>query len=141
MHVPLTLLYIQIQKKSSLLLPWYHHTWTSKKYAPQIPHMPVTSCADIRQLYLYISHINPVLSTMWPGMLVYIPSHYWPMPPEQVSITLYIHVALHFCCSQHAYHTLFYTQVKNDKWLLYSPCYIHICPATNMSKKSYTYAT
>ena len=48
---------------------------------PYIPHMPITLCADMRQL---------LQSARWPGALVHIISHYWHMPLTAACHTAHI---------------------------------------------------
>ena len=41
-------------KNCNLSLPCYIHMCVSNKYAPQMPHMSITFCANMRQLHPYI---------------------------------------------------------------------------------------
>ena len=43
------------------------------------PHMPISSCVHETTTSVYMPHMDPLQSTMWPRTLVYI-SHYWHMP-------------------------------------------------------------
>ena len=64
LHIDPNLLHIQVKQnnKLQLYLSRYKHMCASNKYASQMPHMPITSCAGIRQLWQYIylicSHCN-----------------------------------------------------------------------------------
>ena len=92
-HVPLhyycglsiyfTLLDIQVQKKinCNFSLPCYCHVCTRNKYAHQMPHIPITPCADVRQLCLYICLIYTHCTEQQDQkcMDTCIP-HYWNMP-------------------------------------------------------------
>ena len=62
----------------------------SHKYAPQIPHMKISSCANMRQL-IHILHMNSLQWTKWPKTLMYIHSHNWHMHFQQICL-LFVHI-------------------------------------------------
>ena len=41
-------------------------------------------CRYQTTVFLYIPYMNSMQSTIWPQTLLYIHSHYWHMPPEQI---------------------------------------------------------
>ena len=58
LHIDPTLHYIQVKNNTlQLFLPCYNHIFGNNKYAPQMPHMPITLCAHMRQLCQYIYFI------------------------------------------------------------------------------------
>ena len=92
-------------------------------------HMPVSSCAYLRQLCQYIcliwTHYNQQCDQKhWYNPLHNIGICPWTnMPPK-----LHIYIALHYHCSLHIDHTLLHIQVqKTTNYNSYLVCYIHTC--------------
>ena len=83
LHIDPTLLYIwgKKQQNCNSYLPCYCHLYAKNKYAPQMPHMPFSSCADTRELYQNICLIWPHCNQQCDNEHWYTwISHCWHMP-------------------------------------------------------------
>ena len=62
-----------------------------------MPHIPICSCTDIRQLCQYISHMNSLQSIVWQWTLVYIHFTLLTYAAEQIGLP---HCMYMFCCTK-----------------------------------------
>ena len=89
------------------------------------PHMQISLCTDMRQLYQYICLMDSLQSTIehW---YTYI-SHYRHMPLKNMPVTLHMYVLLHCNCSLHIDPKILHPSVKTTNCNIYCACYCHIC--------------
>ena len=94
-------------------------------------------CTDETTMSVYISHMNPLQSTMWPWTLVYI-SHYWHrLLNKYVSCITHIHPNAQLLLATCRSHITRHTSPKNPKQTT-APIYHVInlyAAATNMPFK------
>ena len=68
LHIDHTLLHVSSQKakmkKMQLYLPFHCHICAMNKYAPEMPHIQISSCEDVRLWSVYIPHMNSMQSTV-----------------------------------------------------------------------------
>ena len=62
-------------------------------YASQMPHIQVSSCADMRHMSVYIHCMSLLQSTSWPQALEYIHFTLLTYAPEQICLSLPICVS------------------------------------------------
>ena len=60
-----TLLYISKQHNVTFNLPFYCNICASNKYAPQLPHAPITPCPSMREVCYYTCNMDSMASTTW----------------------------------------------------------------------------
>ena len=107
---------------------------TNKKYIPQMLHMPITTCAHMRQLSVYLPHMNHCINNITTNTGIYIFHTLLAHAQAIMPPTLHMHVTNeillfwqeHLCvCGAN------YCKSAQDKWLM-SPCqkWCHKCPTS-----------
>ena len=92
-------------------------------------HMPISSCADIRQLYQYICLILTQCNQGHDHNHYYTYIHIIGICPWTICLPHCTYVSLYFYCNLHT-----------DPTLLYLTCYIHICTSNKYVLKCHIYA-
>ena len=85
------------------------------KYAPEMPGMPITSCAHETTMSVYMPHMNSMQLTMQQDTLVYMFHNTDICPRTNTPDILHIYVPLHCYCSLHIDPTLLHISVKKKK--------------------------
>ena len=118
----------------------YCQIWTWNKYASQVPHMPIRSCAWETTMSIYLPDMNSVESAVWPGTLVYRHFTLLGYASEQTFLPHSIHMC-HLTVTVIKMQTLNYDIYRQKTAaFIYHAITIYV-PVTNISIKSHIYAT
>ena len=67
----------KLQLSFTMLLPYMCHLQICPSNATYALYVNFFMCIYETTVLVYMSRMNPVQSTIWPGELIYIISHYW----------------------------------------------------------------
>ena len=123
----------KLQLLITLLLPCMCSQQICPSNVTFMSHMPISSCADMRQLYPYIYTSMKI----WPGALVYMHSKLMAYAHDQnMPVILQKYLPLHCYCSLHTNPTFLHISMKKINnlqhlftTLLQNMCQQQICPS------------
>ena len=96
-------------------------------------------CRYETTISVYVPHMSLLQSTMGPGALIYIISHYWHMPLNKNTCHIACICTTALIISLHVGPTVLHTQEKTATFIYYAIT-IYV-PTTNMPLKCHMYAT